>query len=91
MLYRRLDLDTNCEILWIELHSIVSPILFGVCYRPPGESTEQLTSLHCSFSCLSPSVPVVLCGDYNFPDINWSTVTPSVSSSAYHMFCDNYC
>ena len=57
-----LDLDSISEILWIELHSSVGPILFGVYYRPPSESSEQLTSLQHSLSCLPPSCPVVCVG-----------------------------
>ena len=31
--------------------------------------------------------PIVLCGDFNLPHINWSTVTPSLSSSAATLLC----
>ena len=32
--------------------------------------------------------PVVLCGDFNLPSINWSLTFPTVSSSAANFMCD---
>jgi len=32
---RRCDLETNCELLWIELLSHQGSTLLGIFYRPP--------------------------------------------------------
>ena len=43
---QRLDLEQgilSCEIMWLELKYGTFKILFGTCYRPPGQNAEQVT------------------------------------------------
>ena len=38
---RRTDLETHCEMLWIEVHTRDGPLLFGVFYRPPNSDATK--------------------------------------------------
>ncbi len=67
---RRTDLETDCELLWVEITpaSASSNFLLGVFYRPPGTiSSSVLNELHRSMSAIPDSQLVILCGDFNLP------------------------
>ena len=55
---RRPDLETSCEVLWIELPLRSKPILLGVFYRPP-ISTTKLSDLRQSLNAYLPP-PIML-------------------------------
>ena len=77
-----LDLETNCEILWLKLLIAPSSFLFGVFYRSPGSFVDILESLNCSLASIQgSSTPLVLCGDFNVPSINWFLTSHVVSSA----------
>ena len=61
---RRSDIETNCEVLWVELSLGTNKVLLGTFYRPPNSSSEQLDL---SLAAISESYTVVLCGDFNLP------------------------
>ena len=63
----RTDLETDCEILWVEIIIASFSILFGVFYRAPGSGSAPLNTLHHFLSALPVSHPVILCGDFNLP------------------------
>ena len=84
---RRHDLESDCELLWLEIFTQTEPILFGTFYRPPNSDLSVLNSLNHSLLPIHMKYPIVLCGDFNLPHINWSTVTPSLSSSAATLLC----
>ena len=87
--FRRHDLEANCELLWIELPTKASTILLGVVYRPPLSSVSYLEELHTSLLCaVKYNVPVILCGDFNLPNIDWTTVSPSPCTPDASMFCE---
>lgn len=68
---RMLDLETNCEILWLKLLTAPSSFLFGVFYRSPGSPVDILEYLNCSRASIQgSSTPLVLCGDFNVPSID---------------------
>ena len=73
----------------IELPTKVSSILFRVVYRPPLSPMSYLeelrTSLHCA---VKHNVPVILCGDFKFPNIDWTTVSPSPCTPDATLFCE---
>lgn len=70
---RRYDLESHCELLWIEITTITTKILFGVFYSPPsGPRDIPLDWLNLSLSGFSPSTPIILTGDFNIPDVTWS-------------------
>ena len=76
----RADLDSFCsELLWMEVATFNGPLLFGVYYRSPSQSNSDIISLnHCLLSISD--CPIILCGDFNVPNIDWSVGFPSVSS-----------
>ena len=90
------DLDSSSEILWIELVSKNQcPLLFVVIYRPPSASKsvlDQLYGLLCTLT--STRCNIVLCGDFNVPNIDWNAACPTSSSVAATTLCsiasDNY-
>ena len=83
---RMSELETNCEIVWVKL--LTSPsLLFGVFYRPPGPSLSALDELNSSLSLINGGTPLVLCGDFNVPPIDWSVVSPAVSSPTATHLC----
>ena len=74
------DLKITCEILWLELYASRSRINFVTYYRPPNATVEDLQALNTVLATILSSLPLVLCGDFNVPDINWVTMTPSSNS-----------
>lgn len=62
---RRQDLETDCELLWVELSLATTKLLIGVFYNPPGSNTNTLIQLRNSLALVNTSSPVVLCGDFN--------------------------
>ena len=91
---RRNDLEPDdCEIIWIEVSINRESYLFGVFYCPPGSDAGPFVSLHESMLPLPVTYPIVLCGDFNLPEISWSNPSnfmPSTSKSQafYDLFHD---
>ena len=88
------DLNTFCdELLWLEIRTSTGPDLFGVFYRPPSQSIDNLVALNNCLLSVSHYL-IILCGDFNLPTINWSVTFPTVSSPTANMMCelirDNY-
>ena len=54
-------------------------------YNPPGFRVDALLQLQNSLSSLPNTLPIVLCGDFNLPNINWSHSSPSPSAT---LLCD---
>ena len=81
------DLETNCEIVWIELMGLTLPVVIGVFYHPPSAAMSVLEQLSLllnklsSYKCL-----LILSGDFNIPNINWSNLCPHLSSTAATAF-----
>ena len=86
---RRFDLETDCEILWCELNSNPGLSYFvGVFYRPPDTDLNYLTELTNSLEKLPPSCKILLLGDFNLPNIEWTLVSPLQQDSLSDYFCD---
>ena len=86
---RRFDLETKCEILWLQI-AVPShrSFLLGVYYRPPGNSVEALEHLNNSLMSLSScNLPLVLCGDFNVPNIDWVPVAPTFYTRPAELLC----
>ena len=62
-------------------------LLFGTFYRPPNSDISILDSLNHSLLSTHTKYSIVLCGDFNLPHINWSTVTPDLLSPAATLLC----
>ena len=69
------DLDTDCEILWVQIDLIGTKSLhIGSFYRPPNSDMTALDNLNLS---LEPNGNIWLGGDFNAPNIDWSSMEVS--------------
>ena len=82
------DLETECELLWIELTLNKRKTLCGIFYRPPISSPDTIHSLHNSLNGIPASADVILCGDFNVPNVNWNTTMPTIPSPVTSSLCD---
>ena len=81
-------LNSLCdELLFLEVSTTCGPMLFGVFYRPPAQGTNELIALSNCLLSVS-TLPIVLCGDFNLPYIDWSVGFPTISSPVANEFCD---
>ena len=94
---RRIDLEGNAEILLCELRPDARrKILAVVFYRPPDSSLDYLKEFKMSLrrACEANFDQLVICGDFNFPDIDWFTGTASTTEKIHNYFTkivkDNY-
>ena len=84
---RRHDLETRTlEILWVEISLHPKPILLGLFYRPPS-SKDNLEELQHVLNSIS-SQRVILCGDFNMPDIVWHSISCTSSHIPSSSFCE---
>ena len=61
------------ELLMIELYPVnCTKFILGVFYRPPNSDVDTLIELRNSLDRLEESCQLVLVGDFNLPDIDWS-------------------
>jgi hypothetical protein len=72
----KIDLDTNCQLNWVQIQTWKQPPLYiGSYYRQPSsEDLSPLNALDESIAKLTnrQSLPnIILAGDFNLPDINW--------------------
>lgn len=88
---RVINVDSNLEIVWVSLSSYFVNTLLGVCYRPPDADPGFADDLRSVLAQINASVPhtnIMLFGDFNFPNICWSTLTsPSPESSGFLDVC----
>ena len=64
----------------------------GVCYRPPTQDEEVDERLYKQLGEVSRSLPLILVGDFNFPDICWNYNTADREQSRRFLECvgDNF-
>lgn len=67
---RRLDHETDCELLWVELTLNSTNLLVGVFYNPLGPASVPLTQLRNSLVNTPQSSPTILLGDFNLPNFD---------------------
>ena len=84
---RRFDLETNCELIWLQLFTKSGPLLFGTFYRPPSMCTTDIQELNSSLSMITDKYPILICGDFNVPNIDWSLISPTCSSPVNTFIC----
>ena len=77
--------DGVCQVLLSTFSSI--KMCVAVVYRPPDASYESFSkSLRFLNSCIEqlndPSYDIFVAGDFNFPQINWQTMTVSTSGGS---------
>ena len=87
---QRQDLETDCELLWVDFSLAHSNLLVGVYYNPPGSDCGSLNQLRGSLATVPSSSQVVLCGDFNLPCINRDSGSPipSINSRNATLMCD---
>lgn len=72
------------EILWVVCRARPHTVLVGVCYRPPNSDPDFAYKLNNNLSDLGkqyPQAEILLFGDFNFPQIDWSSSVPSAVGS----------
>ena len=67
------DDDDRVENLWVRIKAKANKtdIIMGVCYRPSSQDEEVDKTLYRQLGEVSRFLPLVLTGDFNFPDICW--------------------
>lgn len=79
------------EIVWVRFKCRECESVIGVCYKPPDSSCTFLADLRSSLSHITATLPkatLLLLGDFNFPDIDWNTLSSaSGMSKAFIELC----
>ena len=56
-------------------------------YRPPTAQADSLKSLYSAVAAGNSSSPVIICGDFNVPDMDWVTTSPRVTTPVTDALC----
>ena len=69
----RNDLEFNCEFVVCEIYpSNCTKVIVCGFYRPPSTKLEYLLEFNKLLSVINQEpFPLVICGDFNLPEINW--------------------
>lgn len=82
----RLSSPPHLEVVTVELQYKV-PLILCLVYIPPQTSTNYYSDLFDFFiNLLSPCNKLILLGDFNFPDIDWDSLSGHHPHS--NIFCD---
>ena len=88
---RRRDLETvGIEIAMVEIcQKSKDSVLFGVCYRPPNAKMEYSVTLRQNLERIDMTrfATCFLVGDFNFPCIDWHTISPTSTDALTLDFC----
>ena len=71
-------LDTDIELIFINIETTHGTIYIGVLYRSPSSTEDTLQKLETSLNKISTAAhgrPIHLLGDMNLPDINWNNLS----------------
>lgn len=80
----RLSIESNHEILCLKIVLPTSTTILISCYRAPDcdtSFTNELNSIVSHLTTRFPRANLVLCGDFNFPDIDWENCTATSRAS----------
>jgi len=72
-------------MLWIQIQIRDGQVLFGVFYRPPNSDATILEEMNAVILSIPGNYSIVICR--NITNIDWSVVTPIVSSHVNSTFC----
>ena len=68
-------LPSTLEVITVSIGIHLTVVLYTV-YVPPNSSDDyQVSLLNCLTELSSSSAHVIIVGDFNLPDINWSSLT----------------
>ena len=88
---RRSDLEIDdAEIVMVEIcQKSKDSVLFGVCYRPPNAKMEYSLILRRCLERIDATrfSTCYLVGDFNFPCIDWHTISPTSTDALTLDFC----
>lgn len=67
--------DDAVEFLWVRIRGKAkkTDVMVGACYRPPNQDEDDIFYKHLGEA--SQSLPLVLVGDFNLPDVSWKYET----------------
>jgi len=83
---KQLSSPPSLEVITVSV-SLLPVITCCVVYAPPNSTTEYHTELNNYFSTITSLLnPVIIIGEFNMPDINWSTLTGN--SFISNNFCE---
>ena len=86
---RRRDLECNTEILISEIRpQSKRKILIVVLYRPPNAEFAYIRDFKKSISLAMKAKidQIIICGDFNFPHIDWTTGVATVGDASHNSF-----
>lgn len=75
----------DLEVVSINL-AVCTPLTIALVYMPPNAPEEYRNKLYCYLRSLTAREHLLILGDFNLPDINWSTL--SGTSDRSEKFCD---
>jgi len=68
------ELDTECESVWARLKKPNGKLLYvSAFYRPHVTDRDSIHELRKSMELIPQSATIIVAGDLNYPDIDWST------------------
>lgn len=76
----KVNFHSDLEIVCASVDIGHRKFIFAVCYRPPSYPSSFTAELHDALSTLfvlHPKAPVILMGDFNFPNIIWNADPPA--------------
>ena len=88
---RDLEYNDNIETVMVEIcQKSNDNVLFGVCYRPPSSDVEYSLKLRQCLEKIEMTrfATCYLVGDFNFPSIDWHSLTATSSDLCTVDFCD---
>ncbi|MDD9362361.1 MAG: hypothetical protein PV344_05505, partial [Anaplasma sp.] len=80
-----LNIASDLEILWLIYRATPEAVILGVCYRPPHNDpsfSRKLNNILSQLVAEHPNAHILLFGDFNFPNIDWTNPMPVIASSA---------
>ena len=73
------NIESNCEVIWIETKTKSKGIIIGTFYRSPDDwrciQIEELTKSVTALKEKLNSNAVIILGDFNLPNVNWENHT----------------
>ena len=82
---RTLSSPASLEVLTVEI-LLPRSIVLSLVYIPPNSNSDYINRLTDYLSCVMCDHELIILGDFNLPDINWSNLSCNKSTSS--LFCD---